>query len=52
MKNFCVVFTRYMRTMTACSIRPTLDITIISFMSFKLLMKTTSTIHGTDGVEW
>lgn len=29
---FCVVFARCMRTMTACSIRQTLDITITSFI--------------------
>lgn len=43
---------RCMKTMTACSIRQTLDITIISFMSFKLSKQATSSIHGTDGAEW
>lgn len=49
---FYVVSTRYTRTMTACSIRPTLGITIISFMSFKFLKITLIAVHGIDGAEW
>lgn len=51
-KILCVVSSRCMKIMTACSTRQTLEITTISFMSFKFSQKRPLTFCGTDGAEW